>query len=277
MQKKRNAIFIKILLILLGIGFLFPLYWMLMMSFKNHLEITVNPFGLPKEWIFTNYAKALEKMRFLQALKNSLIYTTGTCLLALTLGAMAAYAISRMGWKYENHARTVFMMGLVIPMQLVMIPLYTIVHNLGLKNSALGVILPYTAFQLPSTILMFYAFLRGIPKELEEAARIDGCNVYQCFLKIILPTLKPALATRFVLIFMNIWNEYFMALIFANGNDKIRTLSMGLQNMITSMKYTGDWAGLFAAVIIVLVPTLILYLLLSEKIVAGITGGAVKG
>ena len=95
--------------------------------------------------------------------------------------------------------------------------------------------------------------------------------------KVMIPMASPGIITVTIFNFMNIWNEYFMALIFANGNDKIRTLSMGLQNMITSMKYTGDWAGLFAGVIIVLVPTLILYLLLSEKIVAGITGGAVKG
>lgn len=274
MQKKRNAIFIKILLILLGIGFLFPLYWMLMMSFKNHLEITVNPFGLPKEWIFTNYAKALEKMRFLQALKNSLIYTTGTCLLALTLGAMAAYAISRMGWKYENHARTVFMMGLVIPMQLVMIPLYTIVHNLGLKNSALGVILPYTAFQLPSTILMFYAFLRGIPKELEEAARIDGCNVYQCFLKIILPTLKPALATRFVLIFMNIWNEYNLALILANTSSKT-PLTIELNKFFVTLVGSPNWGYIGAAMILSSLPAIIVYTFGNRQIENALTVGAI--
>lgn len=274
MQKKRNAIFIKILLILLGISFLFPLYWMLMMSFKNHLEITVNPFGLPKEWIFTNYAKALEKMRFLPALKNSLIYTTGTCLLALTLGAMAAYSISRMGWKYENHARTVFMMGLVIPMQLVMIPLYTIVHNLGLKNSALGVILPYTAFQLPSTILMFYAFLRGIPKELEEAARIDGCNVYQCFLKIILPTLKPALATRFVLIFMNIWNEYNLALILANTSYKT-PLTIELNKFFVTLVGSPNWGYIGAAMILSSLPAIIVYTFGNRQIENALTVGAI--
>lgn len=274
MQKKRNAIFIKILLILLGIGFLFPLYWMLMMSFKNHLEITVNPFGLPKEWVFTNYAKALEKMRFLPALKNSLIYTTGTCLLALTLGAMAAYAISRMGWKYENHARTVFMMGLVIPMQLVMIPLYTIVHKLGLKNSALGVILPYTAFQLPSTILMFYAFLRGIPKELEEAARIDGCNVYQCFLRIILPTLKPALATRFVLIFMNIWNEYNLALILANTSSKT-PLTIELNKFFVTLVGSPNWGYIGAAMILSSLPAIIVYTFGNRQIENALTVGAI--
>ena len=126
-------------------------------------------------------------------------------------------------------------------------------------------------------VFMFAGFVKNIPLEIEEAAMIDGCSEMKAMWKVMIPMASPGIITVTIFNFMNIWNEYFMALIFANGNDKIRTLSMGLQNMITSMKYTGDWAGLFAGVIIVLVPTLILYLLLSEKIVAGITGGAVKG
>ena len=121
------------------------------------------------------------------------------------------------------------------------------------------------------------AFFSTVPTALAEAAMIDGCSEMKAMWKVMIPMASPGIITVTIFNFMNIWNEYFMALIFANGNDKIRTLSMGLQNMITSMKYTGDWAGLFAGVNIVLVPTLILYLLLSEKIVAGITGGAVKG
>ena len=124
---------------------------------------------------------------------------------------------------------------------------------------------------------MSIPFFSTVPTALAEAAMIDGCSEMKAMWKVMIPMASPGIITVTIFNFMNIWNEYFMALIFANGNDKIRTLSMGLQNMITSMKYTGDWAGLFAGVIIVLVPTLILYLLLSEKIVAGITGGAVKG
>ena len=274
MRNKYKSILVKAVMILLGIGFLFPLYWMIMMSFKEHLEITVNPFGLPKEWIFTNYAAALDKMHFLSALKNSLIYTTGTCILTLILGSMAAYAISRMGWKYENQMRTVFMMGLVIPMQLVMIPLYTIVYNLGLKDSSFGVILPYTAFQLPSTILMFYAFLRGIPRELEEAARIDGCNVYQSFTRIIIPVLKPALSTRFVLIFMNIWNEYNLALILANTAAKA-PLTIELNKFFVTLVGSPNWGYIGAAMILASLPAILVYTIGNRQIENALTVGAI--
>lgn len=274
MKKKIRSVVLKVFLIVIGISFLFPMYWMFVMSFKDKIDIVRNPFGLPTQWFASNYSAALAKMNFLSALKNSLLYTLGTCVLALLFGTLAAYAISRMGWKHENKVRTYFMMGLVIPMQLVMIPLYSIIVDLGIRKSALSIILPYTAFQLPSTILMLYAFLRGLPRELEEAARIDGCNVYQCFWRVIVPTLKPALSTRFVLVFLNIWNEYNLALILASGKGRT-PLTIELNKFFVSQVGTPHWGYIGAAMILASLPAMVVYTIGNKQIENALTAGSI--
>ena len=189
---------------------------------------------------------------------NSILSTLIPCLLIILIAAPAAY-------------------GMSIPQVLVVIPIYSWFVRVGLVGHLATLIILYTVLNVPYTVFFLTAFFSTVPSVLAEAAMIDGCSEFRALWKIIIPVASPGIITVTIFIFMNIWNEYFMALIFANGNDEIRTLSMGLQNIITAMTYTGDWAGLFAAVMIVLLPTVILYLFLSEKIVAGITAGSVKG
>lgn len=263
----------KIFLLICGIGFLFPMYWMISMSFKDIAEISVSPFGLPSTWNLDNYREALEIMDFWTVLRNSTVYTLGTCIVTLSFGSMAAYAVSRMGWKYGDRVREFFMLGLMIPAQLVMVPLYTIIFNMGLKNTIWAVILPYSAFQLPSTVLMLYAFLRGVPKDLDEAAKLDGCNAFQCFGNIFLPILKPALSTRFVLIFINIWNEYNLALILANTNST-RPISLELNKFSAALVGVLDWGRLSAAMLIISIPVIIVYAIGSNKIEDALCAGA---
>lgn len=258
MRKRKTGISAKIILVVLGISFLFPLVWMLLLSFKAKEEVTINPFGLPKEWIFTNYSAALEQFDFLTALANSLIYTLGTCILTLILGSMIAYAIARTRYRFSKQTLFLFTMGLVIPISVVMIPLYTMILKLGLKGTVWSMILPYTAFQLPSTVLMLYAFLRGIPREPEEAAEIDGCGIFGKFFRIILPMLKPALSTRFVLIYMTIWNEFTLALVVANKLS-MRPLPIALQSFFVSTTGTPHWGVIGAAMIITSLPSILMY------------------
>lgn len=263
----------KIFLLICGIGFMFPMYWMISMSFKDIAEISMSPFGLPSTWNLDNYREALEIMDFWTVLRNSTVYTLGTCIVTLSFGSMAAYAVSRMGWKYGDRVREFFMLGLMIPAQLVMVPLYTIIFNMGLKNTIWAVILPYSAFQLPSTVLMLYAFLRGVPKDLDEAAKLDGCNAFQCFGNIFLPILKPALSTRFVLIFINIWNEYNLALILANTNST-RPISLELNKFSAALVGVLDWGRLSAAMLIISIPVIIVYAVGSNKIEDALCAGA---
>ncbi len=271
-QKVINSI-IKITLIIIGLTFLFPLYWMVNLSFKSKSEVYDNPFGLPKEWVFNNYGDALEKFNFLRYLSNSVIYSIGTIIITILFGSMFAYCVSRMNWRFKNTALTYVSLGLIIPVQVVIIPLLIMVKNMGLKDTHLGLILPYSAFALSSCILMLYAFFRTLPKELEEAACIDGCNIYQTFFKVILPTIKPAIATQFALIFMNTYNEFFLAFILA-ANDSIRPLPVGLLNFFVSIGVS-HWGQIGAAMVITSIPTVLVYLFGNEQIENALTAGAI--
>ncbi len=273
MKQKTIKILVGVILVAIGITFLFPLYWMVNLSFKSRSEVYDNPFGLPIKWVFNNYGDALEKFNFLRYLSNSLIYSVGTIFLTIILGSMFAYCVSRMNWKYKNAALSYISMGLIVPVQVVIIPLLIMVGKMGLKGTHLGLILPYAAFALSSCILMLYAFFRTLPKELEEAACIDGCNIYQTFFKIIIPAIKPALSTQVVLIFMNTYNEFFLAFILA-ADDKIRPLPVGLLNFFVSIGVS-HWGQIGAAMIITSIPTVIIYMLGSEQIENALTAGAI--
>jgi raffinose/stachyose/melibiose transport system permease protein len=273
MKSKITSLIIKGILILIGLSCVFPLFWMLTMSFKSRDEVYNNPFGLPQHWVFTNYGEALKKFHFFTYFLNSLIYTVGTVLITLLLGSMFAYCVSRMEWKYKNLALSYCSLGLIVPVQVVIIPIFIILKQIGIKNTYLGLILPYSAFALSSCILMLYAFFRGLPKELEEAACIDGCNIYQCYFKIILPIVKPALTTQCVLIFMNTWNEFFLSFILV-GKEQLKTLSVGLLNFFVSIGVS-HWGQIGAAMIISSLPTVLVYLFSNEQIENALTAGAI--
>ena len=274
MKKKLGRGATTVFLILCGVAFAFPLYWMVTMSSKDVAEIALNPFGLPAHWSLDNYAEALEIMDFWVALRNSTLYTFGTCILTALTGAMGAFAVTRMGWRHGEKVKDFFMLGLLIPANLVMVPLYSLIYKLGLKGTPLAVILPYTAFQLPSTILMLYAFLRGIPRDLDAAAKLDGCNAYQSFWYIFLPILKPAISTRLILIFINIWNEFNLALILANTNAT-RPLPIELNKFFSTLMGVPDWGRIGAAMVMTSLPAVIVYTVGSSKIEDALCAGAI--
>ena len=259
-------------MILIGISFLFPLYWMINISFKSRSEVYINPFGLPEEWVFNNYGDALEKFNFFRYVSNSIIYSIGTIIITILFGSMFAYCISRMNWKYKQFALNYISMGLIIPAQVVIIPIMIMIRDMGLKGSRFGLMLPYSAFALSSCVLMLYAFFRSLPRELEEAACIDGCNVYQTYFRIILPVVRPALSTQFVLIFMNTYNEFFLAFILA-AEDRIRPLTVGLLNFFVSIGVS-HWGQIGAAMIITSIPTIIIYIR-NEQIENALTAGSI--
>jgi len=272
-KHKFIKILVSIMMVLIGISFLFPMYWILNISFKTKSEVYDNPFGLPREWVFNNYGDALEKFNFPRYLSNSLIYSVSTIAITIVLGSMFAYCISRMNWKYKNFALSYVSLGLIVPVQVVIIPILIMTRSLGLKGTHLGLILPYSAFALSSCVLMLYAFLRSLPMELEEAACIDGCNIYQTFFRIILPVIKPAVSTQCVLIFMNTYNEFFLAFILG-AEDKIRPLTVGLLNFFVSIGVS-HWGQIGAAMVITSIPTVLVYLIGNEQIENALTAGAI--
>lgn len=273
LKNSKIKILANIFMVVLGLTFLFPMYWMIVMSFKSKSEVYTNPFGLPIEWVFNNYGDALEKFNFIRYFTNSIIYSASTILITIFLGSMLAYCLSRMNWKRKNLALSYISMGLIVPAQVVIIPILIMVKDMGLKGTHLGLILPYSAFALSSCVLMLYAFFRTLPKELEEAACIDGCNIYQTFFRIIVPIIKPALATQCVLIFMNVYNEFFLAFILA-ADDKIRPLTVGLLNFFVSIGVS-HWGQIGAAMIITSLPTVIVYMIGNEQIENALTAGAI--
>lgn len=273
MKKNKLKVLVSAAMIIIGASFLFPLYWMINISFKSKSEVYDNPFGLPQEWVFNNYGDALEKFNFVRYLSNSLIYSISTIILTVFLGSMFAYCLSRMNWKYKGFAMSYISMGLVVPAQVVIIPILIMVKNIGLKGTHFSLILPYSAFALSSCVLMLFAFYRSLPKELEEAACMDGCNIYQTYFRIIVPVIKPAIATQCVLIFMNTYNEFFLAFILA-ADDKIRPLTVGLLNFFVSIGVS-HWGQIGAAMIITSIPTIIVYMLGNEQIENALTAGAI--
>lgn len=268
------------LILLLWISFTFILLgWVLLASFSTTKEIFSNKL-LVSGLHFENYVKAWVNSDVAGIFRNSLIYSVISCVLLIVICAPAAYVLSRFIFPGNKLIQTGFVSAMGVPVVMIVLPLFGIVANMGILNhvmsNALLLIFLYIGINVPYTTIFLMTFFGNLSRAFEEAAAIDGCPPTKTFWLIMLPMAQPGIITVTIFNFINIWNEYFISLIFANS-DKLRPIAVGLYSMINSMKYTGDWAGMFAAVVIVFLPTFILYIFLSEKIIAGVTGGGVKG
>ena len=268
------------LILLLWISFTFVLLgWVLLASFSTTKEIFSNKL-LASGLHFENYEKAWINSDVAGIFRNSLIYSVISCSLLIVICAPAAYVLARFVFPGNKLIQTGFVSAMGVPVVMIVLPLFGIVANLGILNhvmsNAILLIFLYIGINIPYTTIFLMTFFGNLSRAFEEAAAIDGCPPTKTFWLIMLPMAQPGIITVTIFNFINIWNEYFTSLIFANS-DKLRPIAVGLYSMINSMKYTGDWAGMFAAVVIVFLPTFILYIFLSEKIIAGVTGGGVKG
>lgn len=250
--------------------------WILLASFSTTREIFSNDI-LVSGFHWENYTETWKNFNVAGYFMNSILVTGSSCLLVILISAPAAYVLSKYTFIGKRMTFNAFVVGMSVPQVMLIIPIYCWFVRADLVGHLITLIILYTTLNVPYTVYFLTAFFSTVPSALAEAAQIDGCTQSKALWKIMIPMASPGIITVTIFNFMSIWNEYFIALIFANGNDQIRTLSMGLQSMITAMTYTGNWAGLFAAVMMVFLPTFILYLFLSEKIVAGVTGGGVKG
>ena len=266
--------------LLLWISFTFILLgWVLLASFSTTKEIFSNQL-LASGPHFENYVKAWVNSDVAGIFRNSLIYSVISCILLILICAPAAYVLARFVFPGNKLIQTGFVSAMGVPVVMIVLPLFGIVANLGILNhvmsNAVLLIFLYIGINVPYTTIFLMTFFGNLSRAFEEAAAIDGCPPTKTFWLIMLPMAQPGIITVTIFNFINIWNEYFISLIFANS-DQLRPIAVGLYSMINSMKYTGDWAGMFAAVVIVFLPTFILYLFLSEKIIAGVTSGGVKG
>lgn len=254
---------------------LFPIYWMFTFSFKSNAEIFgKNVAGLPWEWRWANYTSAMKTGNMPRYFMNSLIVTVATIVIALIAALMATYALTRIVWKGRKMMNSLFMLGITIPIHASIVPVFVTLSKLKMLNSYWALILPYSAFSLAMAILICTGFMNDIPKELDEAACIDGCGLWRTFLFIIAPLMKPALATIGIYTFLQCWNELMFANIFIS-NDKLKTLPVGIQAL--SGRHTTEWGPIGAALVIATFPTLLAYVFLSKRIQDSFIAGAVKG
>lgn len=277
MKTRKSPMKVILTVILIGVALIqiFPFYWMITFSLKDNNEIYGgNIAGLPKALHFENYAKAFTTGNIGTYLMNSIIVTGVTILVVVVCSCMASYALLRMHWKFRKLTFGFFLIGYMIPMHATLLPLMILLGKLNLMNTRLALILPYIAFGLPFAIYILSGFMSGIPRELEEAACIDGCSIYQIFFKIIFPLLKPAIATISIFTFLSSWNELMLSMTFINDPAK-KTLAYGI--MAFQGQYAVDWGTIGAGLTIATLPTLILYLVFSESFQKGVVAGAVKG
>ncbi|MDR1664315.1 MAG: carbohydrate ABC transporter permease [Clostridiales bacterium] len=225
---------------------------------------------------FDNYVKAWSTQRVSVFFLNSVLYTMISCTLIVIIAAPAAYALSRFRFPGNGLIQSMISAAMGIPAILIIMPLFGVVTSLRLTNTRPTIIFLYVAMNVPFTIFFLLTFFRNLSFTFEEAAAMDGCSPIGTFWRIMFPLAQPGIITVTIFNFITIWNEYFMSMVFAN-KTQIRPVAVGLYNMIQSMRYTSDWGGMFASVVIVFAPTFILYIFLSEKIIAGVTGGAIKG
>ena len=276
--KKSNPalkVFIYILLVVWAFINLFPIYFMFTFSLKSNEEIFgKNVVGLPHEWRWSNYSSAMGTGNMGLYFFNSVLVTVFSIAISIMAAMMATYALTRIKWKWANFTNAFFMLGLTIPLQASIVPVYVIMSKLHWLNHYSTLIIPYAAFTLSMSILICTGFMVDIPYDLDEAARIDGCGLWGTFMRIIVPLLKPAYATIGIYAFLQCWNEFMFANVFISDSQH-RTLPVGIKAL--SGAYTTDWGPIGAALVIATFPTLIIYIILSRRIQDSFIAGAVKG
>jgi len=268
-----KLIFLYILLGMAAVIFIYPLIYTLISSLKTNNEIFTNYFGLPEKPQFNNYLNALIKGRMGSYFLNSVFVVTTYVVFGLLFSTMASFVIARIKLKILNAVYLFFMAGMMIPIQSVLVPLAKMNVEFRLSDSYLFLICIYLAGGLPFMIFIITGYMKSLPKELEEAALMDGAGIWYIYRSVILPLSKPAIATMGILAFISCWNDLILCLIFIS-KQSMYTISLGLMNF-TGL-FTTDYAGLCAAIIIANVPTIIIYVLLQEYVEKGLTAGAVK-
>jgi len=242
-----------------------------MQSLKELPEMFQDAWAMPQAWAWENFREAIEMSNLDTYIFNSLYVTIVTVLCVLILASTASYAFSKMNFRGKNLIFYIFILSIMLPVPI--IPLYMVIANLNLMNTHWALILTYTTGGLPLSIFMLKSFFDGIPKEIEEAAIIDGCPNYRLYAGIIIPLAKPGLATVTILQFMGAWNEFFHALIFIRTRS-LRTIPIGIQAFFRDG--STEWPLLFAALTITIVPVFIVYIIMQKQFVEGLTAGATK-
>lgn len=261
-----------LMLVVFSLAVLYPLLWMILGSFKTNAELFLNSWGLPKKLLWANFATAW-RMGVAKYFFNSIIVCTVSTVVATIVSAYAAYPLARMKSRYNKVILLIIVAGMMLSPSVTLLPLYKLLQHIGIYNTLLAMILPDIAFRLPFTTFLIWSSFLSIPKELEQAASIDGLNTGQIFWKIIMPLSTPILSTSILLSARVVWNEFMFALVFVEDSS-LRTITVGLKSMMSSTET--EWTIVIAGLTIATVPIILLFLFCEKYFVHGLTAGSVK-
>jgi len=263
------------LMIFFALYTLFPLGWLIVSSLKTNFEfLAASPFSLPKVWQWQNYKNALQVANLDRMLLNSVFVGFTATIINAMVASMSAYGISRFRFKGRENLFLLFTVGILVPLNALMVPCFVFINKLGLYNTYGGMILLYCAIGIPMSTVIIRGLMDSIPMEIEEAAYIDGCGFFGRFFRIILPLSRTGIVTAATFQFLTCWNEF----VFANliiSSDKLRTIQVGIRYFTN--QFSTDYVSMYAAIVISIVPSILAYVLFQEQIINGLTSGAVKG
>lgn len=262
-----------LIMLLLVIAMLFPVFYMVTMSFRTVSEISQQPLALPETLYLGNYERALEAMNYWRSVLNSLGITVSVTVIVSLVGSMAAYALARNASRFARIMIMIVALGLAIPNFVLITPTYVILRDIGLLDTYPGIILAFTALNLPLAIFFYVGFIGAIPKDLFEAARLDNCNDWRIFWYVVRPLLGPATATLSLFVMLMVWNDFTYPLLLLTDKEKF-TVMISVYRFVGNQNITPDM--LFPAAVLGSLPLLLLFIVFQRRIVSGVTAGAVK-
>jgi len=265
----------QVVMTLVAILFATPIFIIFTYSFKTKKELYIgNPLALPESLYLENYVNAYKKLDLQYTFTNTLFYTLVSVLLLAVLCGTTAWAIARCKQKFFKFCYVYFIVGILIPYQALFLPIYIIGYNLNLTNTRIGIILMYVATGISFGVFLMNSFMSTVPIELEEAARIDGCSILRTYFSVVLPLLKPAMATLVIMQAFQIWNDYLLASLYVSKKT-LKTLTVAIQSLFSAQ--ASDYNTAMAAIVISVLPIAILFIALQKYFIKGMTVGAVKG
>jgi N-acetylglucosamine transport system permease protein len=277
-QKKEGTtlnVFSHGMLVLWGFMVALPLLWAVMTSFKTDREIFTSPWSLPTELHFENWSRAWNQANMSDYFFNTIVVVGFSLVGTMLLGSMTAYVLARFDFPGRGFLYFLFIGGMSFPIILALVPLFFVMNNMDLLNTRHGLILVYIAYSLPFTVFFLTAFFRTLPSSIAEAAMIDGASHSRTFFQVMLPMAKPGLISVGIFNFLGQWNQYMLPTVL-NTDEDMKVLSQGLVQLAADQGYKGDWSGLFAGLVMAMLPVLAAYIVFQRQVVSGLTAGALK-
>lgn len=273
-EKKGKSFLLYFILIIFTIIFIYPVIWMIFGSFKDRTEFYTNIWGIPEKLHFENYINAWSSIKLGEKMLNSIFVTIIALLISIPVNSCAAYALARIDFKFSKLIHNYLLSGVMIPAGILAIPIFSFSLKINLINNLFGLALIFSAQSIAMGMFIMYSFFISLPKELEQAAMIDGCSKLKSFMLIVMPLAKPGVMTQIIFSGLTIWNEYFLSSIMIR-NEKLQTIPIALASF--GGKYTVNYGELFAALTITTIPVIIVYIFAQRSFIEGLSAGAIKG